>query len=104
MTSSSKRKRIEILVDAPLLRRLKTMATDVGIKGYTVLPTLEGAGARGSWSDERVSGGAGSKVIFLTVTGPKRTDAFVEKLKPLLEPYGLVITIGDVEVLRPEKF
>ena len=104
MKRLTSRKRIEVLVDAPLLRRVKGFATDAGIEGYTVLPTLEGRGGSGEWQDERVSGGAGSKVIFLTIVSEQRASAFLDLLEPLLEAYGLIVSVSDADVIRPEKF
>ena len=104
MNRLTSRKRMEVLVDAPLLRRVKAMADEAGIKGYTVLPTLEGKGGGGEWHDERVSGGAGSKVIFLTIVSEKRGSAFLDLLEPLLESYGLIVSVSDADVIRPDKF
>ena len=98
------RKRIEVLVDMPLLRRVKGFAEEAGIEGYTVMPTLEGRGEGGPWKDERVSGGAGSKVIFLTIVSEERASAFLDLLEPLLDSYGLIVAVADAEVIRPEKF
>ncbi|MEM9278568.1 MAG: hypothetical protein AAGA76_08335 [Pseudomonadota bacterium] len=85
MKRLTSRKRIEVLVDAPLLKRVKTMAEEAGIIGYTVIPTLEGKGAQGEWRDERVSGGVGSKVIFLTIVSEERATAFLDQLEPILD-------------------
>ena len=96
--------RIEVLVDAPLLRRIKEISDAVGNRGYTVLPTLEGAGLSGEWFDERISGGAGSRVIFLTITSASKADEFIGRLTPLLDSHGLIVTRSDVEVIRSERF
>lgn len=98
------RKRMEILVDAPLLKRVKAMAADAGIEGYTIIPTLEGRGNKGEWRDERISGGAGSKVIFLTIISEERASKFLDLLEPILEPYGIIVSLATAEVIRPEKF
>lgn len=104
MTSTAIKKRIEVLVDAPLLRKIRSIAEECGLSGYTVIPTLEGSGHGGRWFDERVTGGAGSKVIFLTITGEEKAQAFIDALTPLLEPYSLIVTRSDVEVIRSGKF
>lgn len=98
------RKRIEILVDAPLLKRVKPMAEKAGIVGYTVLPTLEGRGNQGEWHDERISGGAGSKVIFLTIVSEERAEKFLDMLEPILDPYGIIVSVSDADVIRGDKF
>lgn len=104
MKRLTSRKRIEVLVDAPLLRRVKEFAAEAGISGYTVLPTLEGMGGSGAWRDERVSGGVGSKVIFLTIVSEQRASAFIDLLEPLLDTYGLIVSVADADVIRPLKF
>ena len=104
MKRLTQRKRIEILVDAPLLRRVKSMAEQAGIIGYTVIPTLEGKGNQGEWRDERISGGAGSKVIFLTIVSEERASAFLDLLEPMLDPYGIIVSVADAEVIRGDKF
>ncbi|MEM7288875.1 MAG: hypothetical protein AAF412_00675 [Pseudomonadota bacterium] len=98
------RKRMEVLVDAPLLKRVKALAEEAGISGYTVIPTLEGKGGKGEWRDERVSGGVGSKVIFLTIVSEERASAFLDLLEPILETYGLIVSVSSADVIRPEKF
>ena len=98
------RRRIEILVDAPLLKRVKAMADQAGIIGYTVIPTLEGKGNQGEWRDERISGGAGSKVIFLTIVSEERGSAFLDLLEPMLDPYGIIVSVASAEVIRGDKF
>lgn len=104
MTKTSRAKRIEVLVDVPLLKRVKALAEEAGISGYTVLPALEGMGMTGPWFDERVSGGAGSRVIFLTVASTETAARFIELIAPILDSHGLVLVQGDVEVLRSSKF
>lgn len=104
MTGDIQHKRVEILVDQPLLKTICKAAEEVDITGYTVLPTLGGAGGDGTWSDERVTGGAGTKVMFLTITTKDKATAIAEALAPILESYGLMIMISDVEVIRKQKF
>jgi len=94
------RKKIEILVDAPLLRRIRDLAEECGVPGYTVLPTLGGGGQQGRWLDDQVTGGAGTKVVFATVVGDRVADRFLTAVKPLIDEYGLMVTVYAVEVLR----
>ena len=104
MKRLTERKRVEVLVDAPLLKRIKECAEGAGIIGYTVIPTLEGKGNQGEWRDERVSGGVGSKVIFLTIVSEERASAFLDLLEPMLDPYGIIVSVMTADVIRSEKF
>lgn len=97
------RRRIEVLVDAPLARRVVAAAASAGVTGYTLLPTLGGSGEGGVWTDDQISG-AEAKVMFLTVASAEKADALIEALAPLLESHGLILMISDVNVLRGGKF
>lgn len=97
-------KKIEILVDAPLLRRIRRIADDNGVSGYTLYPTVGGDGGQGRWDGEQVTGGAGSKVLFASVLDVGKADIFLSALEPLLDEYGLMITLSNVEVIRAERF
>lgn len=103
MPTTVTRTRIEVLVDAPLVRRLVAAADDVGVSGWTVLPTVMGRGASGGWSDDEVSG-ASAKQLFMTVTSAEKAEKLVNALRPLLDAYGLVLLIGEVQVVRGERF
>jgi len=50
------RRKIEVLVDAPLARRIVALAAGVGVTRYTLMPTLGGAGEGGAWTDDQLSG------------------------------------------------
>lgn len=103
MTETIRRRRIEVLVDAPLARRVVEAARASGLKGWTLLPTLSGQGSHGAWSDDQVSG-AQSKQIFLSVTTAETAEAFVDRIAPLLDSHRLLLLLSDVEVVRASKF
>jgi hypothetical protein len=103
MANTVSRRKIEILVDAPLVRRVIAAAETVGVTAYTLLPTLGGAGHGGSWSDDQVTG-AEAKVMFVTITNSDKAAALTDALAPLLQSLSLILVSGEVEVVRPEKF
>lgn len=103
MPTTVKRTRIEILADAPLVRRLVTAADRVGVSGWTVLPTVMGRGSSGTWSDDEVSG-ASAKQLFVTVTAADKAERLIDALAPLLDKYGLVLTVSEVQVVRGDRF
>lgn len=99
MVVSVPHRKIEILVDAPLLRRLRQLASEAGVSGYTLQPTLGGDGDQGRWLDDQVTGGAGSKVVFTTIIDAAGAADFLSVLEPLLDEYGLMVTSSAVEVI-----
>ncbi len=96
------RKRIEILADTPLVKRVTQEIDKVGITGWTVLPVQSGSGRDGPWRDERVTGS--DKSLVLTIAPESKAQALAEALVPNLGNYGLLLTMWDVEVIRGERF
>ncbi|GAA4038475.1 P-II family nitrogen regulator [Parerythrobacter jejuensis] len=96
------RKRIEILADAALVRRVTEAIDKVEITGWTVLPVSSGKGRDGHWREERVTGA--DKVLVLTVASKDKAAALAEELAPILTSHGLLLTMWDVEVIRGERF
>ncbi len=104
MAETHKRQRIEVLVDMPLLSRVEKIAQKAGVRFYTILPTRGGGGDEGRWYDDRVTGGAGTKVMFSAITREESAEAFITALEPLLNSYRMVVVRSNVEVIRSEKF
>ena len=104
MTETQQRKRIEVLIDSALTRKLVAAADAAGINGYTFLPVSGGKGQGGIWSDDQISGGAAAKTLFLTVTSEPKAQKLVDALQPLLDSHGLVLFVSTVDVIRGAKY
>lgn len=98
-----KAKRLEVLVDDPLARRICAAADAIGVTNYRLLPTIGGRGAHGEWRDDALTGATG-KLVFVTILPPERATALVAAITPLLDDYDLILTVGDVEVVRGSAF
>lgn len=103
MVQTFTRKRVEILIDTPLAPRLIQAAADAGIAGYTLIPVQSGAGRSGTWRGDHVTG-AQTKTIFLTIASAENAAKLVDMLAPHLDSYGMLLTLADVDVVRPERF
>lgn len=95
-------KRIEILVDAPLLPRLIDALERCGIGGHTVLPVLSGTGRTGHWREDRLTGT--SKLMVIAIASDEHAEKLVDMLAPLLDSHGLLLTIASVDVVRGDRF
>lgn len=98
-----RRKRIEVLTDAPLVPAIVAALGRAGINGHSVLPVLSGAGRSGSWSEERLTG-AETKQLVWAIGSEEHAAQFVDAVGPLLNSHRLLLTIGDVAVVRGERF
>lgn len=96
------RKRIEILVDTPLVRKVTQAIDRAGITGWTVLPVQSGSGRDGAWREERVTGS--DKSLVLTISSQEKAEILTEELAPILGSHGLLLTMWNVEVVRGERF
>jgi hypothetical protein len=97
------RRRIEVLADRPLMRRVAAAAAEAGIEHYTLLPTDAGVGHTGSWSEDELTG-ALAKQVFMAVCGEDAAARFVDAIAPLLDSHGLMLMLFDVEVVRGAHF
>ena len=96
------RKRIEILADTALRKRVTDAIDRAGITGWTVTQVDSGKGREGRWREEGVMGT--DKVIILTIAAQDKAMTLAEALGPLLTSYGLLLSMWDVEVIRGERF
>ena len=103
MIQTVSRKRIEILLDTPLVPRVVAQLKAVDISGWSVVHVDSGGGRAGAWQDDDVTG-ASAKTIVLAIASEAKTSGLIEAIAPLLDSYGMVLTIGDVQVVRGERF
>lgn len=103
MTDTVPRRRLEVLVDAPLVPRLEALAAEIGIGGYTLFPAMGGAGHGGRWTEDQVIG-AQSKVLFMVIASAEKASALTDALGPLLQSHGLLLMASTVDVVRGDKF
>ena len=103
MVNTVQRKRIELLVDTPLVPKIIQLVKDVDISGWSVIKIASGGNREGRWVHDEVTGAA-SKSIVLMIASQDKANALADRVAPLLESYGLLLTIGNVEVVRGDRF
>ena len=102
MIKTFTRKRIDVLVDAPLCDWLVEQAAAAGIVHHSVLPVESGLGRSGPWRDDGF--GVVAKRMFVALTNAEKVAVLLDRVAPDIERYGLVIAVYDVEVVRDERF
>ena len=90
---TARRRRIEILADAPLMARIGRAAEEVGVTHYTLLPVTAGIGHSGRWSDDQLTG-ATAKRMFMAIVQDDAAERFVKAVTPLLDSYGLLLMLS----------
>lgn len=97
-------KRVAIVIEAPMLRRLTEALETAGVTGYSVLPVLGGSGRSGPWSSDHSFGTVGTLVQVICILSKDKLEEMVEHTFPVVERHIGIITVTDCEVLRPERF
>ncbi len=103
MIETVTRKRIEIVADTPIIPRIVKLIKQCNISGWSLIHVDAGGGRGGEWQHDEVTGAAAKTVILLIANETKAT-ALIEIISPLLTRYGLLLTMGEVEVVRGERF
>jgi len=98
------KKRIEMIVEAPLEGRLVRLLEDLKVKGYTIVSAHAGQGLEGSWRRSGLVGDAGHMIVLICIVDPARSDELVKRLHDFMENRIGIINIADVTVIRDEHF
>ncbi len=97
-------KRIEIIIEKIMEKRLTDLLTEAGVKGYSVLPVSGGSGSSGRWSRQgQVSRAQGMSAVVCLVK-PERLESTIDAVFPLLDRHIGVVSVTDTMVIRDELF
>ncbi len=97
-------KRVEIIIEAVMEKRLTEALSAAGVTGYTVLPVSGGSGRSGEWSREGQVGRAGGMVAIICLIRPERLDSLLKTAFDVVERHIGVVSITDTQVIRAERF
>ncbi len=98
------KKRIEIVLEAPGLRRLTETLERLNVSGYTVLPAIAGNGRGGAWSEAGQVSDAERMVCVICIVDPAREDEIIGPVFELVKRHIGLISVSDAQVIRGERF
>jgi nitrogen regulatory protein PII len=96
-------KRVEIVIEAPLERRLTEALEKAGVTGFTILPVLGGSGRSGRWSRDGQVGRSGMVAVICLIR-PDRLDGLLDAAFAVVKTHIGVVSVTDAQVLRAERF
>jgi PII-like signaling protein len=99
-----RKKRLEIVIEAPLVDRLVALLDKAGVTGYTVTPALAGRGREGKWRREGQVTATGQMHVVMSIIDPGRVDDVVAQVYPLISRQIGILAVSDVDVIRKEHF
>ena len=98
------KKRIDIVIEAPVLKRLLSVLDELAVPGYTVTAAVAGRGRGGSWHREATVGEAGRMMVVQCIVDASRVDAILARVFELVSRQIGIVSVADVDVIRPEHF
>ena len=104
MTKYHLKKRIDIVVEAPLTRTVAQLLDEVEVPGYSVLPILEGRGIVNAWTSEGQLSNTANMVAIFCIVDASQADAVIETVLDRIRDRIGFVTIADVFVVRTERF
>ena len=98
------KKRIEIFIEAPLLRTIAECLNKAQVTGYSVLALASGKGSAGAWSADSQVGQAGQMYAVVCIIDVAIAEKVVEAVFSVIDLQIGMVTLSDVTVLRPARF
>ncbi|MGP1395129.1 MAG: P-II family nitrogen regulator [Inquilinaceae bacterium] len=98
-----RKKKLEIILEEPVLRTALAVIDRLGATGYTVLPSLAGKGRDGAWREAHVGGGV-NRVMVIVIAEENLARSLLEEVHIALRDYTAIVYLSDVEVVRVEHF
>ena len=97
-------KRVEIIIEAIMERRLTDALVGADVTGFTVLPVQGGSGRSGQWSRAGQVSRAGGMVAVICIVRAEALDALLDAAFAVVERHIGVVCVTDCAVLRAERF
>jgi PII-like signaling protein len=100
----TKHLRIELIIERMAHKRACRVLEAAGMTGYTVLPAMAGYGNSKRWSRDTDLSASGDMVVIISVGDEAKVRATMEQIGDLLGAHIGIVTMTEVEVLRPGRF
>ena len=97
-------KRLELIIERMAMKRAGRVLESAGVKGYTVVPALAGYGQGSYWQRDRDMSASQDMVVMIAISSEAVMQVALEDLQKLLGAHIGVLSVSDVNVLRPERF
>lgn len=99
-----KKKRIEIIIERPVLQRLTNALERSGVHGYTILQAQGGSGQDGAWERDGLVSSAGDMVMIVCILDAANFDAALAAIYAVVKRQIGIVSVSDVEVIRSDHF
>ncbi len=98
------KKRLVIVIESPALKRLLRRLDEMDVPGYTAQPALAGRGRSGVWRRDGAVGEAGVMTVVSLILDEDRLDEVLTGVFEIVKQQIGIVTVTDVQVIRPDLF
>lgn len=98
------KKKIELIIEKPALKRACRILEDAGVTGYTYFKALGGYGNRNRWQRGTDISASRDMILIVSITDQEICQKAVEKLGKLIGDHIGLLDVSDTSVLRKDKF
>lgn len=98
------KKRLELIIERPAYKRASRVLEEAGVKGYTAFSAFGGFGGGMRWQRGTDLSASRDMVMVIAVIDESIVDKAIEDLENLIGSHIGMLSLSDVQVIRPEKF
>ncbi|MEL6567506.1 MAG: DUF190 domain-containing protein [Pseudomonadota bacterium] len=99
-----RKRRIELIIERMAYKRACRVLEQAGMTGYTVLPSMAGFGGGNRWSRDTDISAASDMVVVISIGDDDKVDAALDQIANILGSHIGVVSVSNVDVMRPERF
>ena len=99
-----RKRRIELIIERMAYKRACRVLEKAGMTGYTVLPSMAGFGGGNRWSRDTDISAASDMVVVISIGDDDKVDAALDQIANILGSHIGVVSVSNVDVMRPERF
>lgn len=97
------KKKIEIIVPNPMIRRVLSRLDALGAHRYTIVDAIAGRGHSGDWDTAQLTS-ATQHAMIVVVVSEDLVKPIADDIGHLFDDYQGIFYVSDVGVLRPDYF
>lgn len=98
------KRRLELIIERMAVNRARNVLEDAELTGYTILSAMAGYGRGQRWTRDGDLSHAQDMVVIISIGDAEKIERALQDMHRLLEAHIGVVSVCDVEVLRPDRF
>jgi len=103
MAKYNHKKRLDIMVEAPMMRTITDTLDRARVPGYSVLPIIEGRGIDNSWNSQGQITDTTNMIALLCIVDESQAEEVVDVVFSAIQNRIGFLTVSDVYLVGPDR-